>query len=169
MRCIVIRAEHCPKPLARALVDNTQKFPLGPRAIAPMLCHTDLAPIFQDECSNVDRFGPGVGGKSSRSGNIAARIAAHGFDPGQRAAQISPRSAIDAKTRPCGEGLGNRAGQRAYIADCDAALISRQAVDLYRAELMATWGDMAIGEGRKARACTAQIGKAHSGRRRAWI
>ena len=68
-----------------------------------------------------------MGAQTAGSGDIAAGIAAHGFDANQRAAKDLACCTINPVPRPGGKGIGERTGHSAQIGNSKFAPVAADA------------------------------------------
>lgn len=159
MRGIVVGAEHRAETLAGTGVNYAQKLPLIGATAIPAIEHTYTPPVGEDEGRNVDCFGAGMGGTTSGSCNIAAGIAAHGFDPDQWTSKNLSRRAINAVARPIGKGVGERTGDRAKMRDCETAFIASNSCQADAVDGGTTRAIIMVGQRGEARSARIERGK----------
>ena len=126
---VVIGAENGPETLACAVVDSGQKLHLAAAAL-PVILDRYPAPVGQHEGRYVDRIGMGMFRQFARPRNIAATVAAHGFDPLEVAAKILARRPFHRIFGPGGKFAGQFALDRSQIGYVRADIQQLDAVDL---------------------------------------
>src|SRR5690606_19664638 len=144
VRGVVLRAEHRIEPLARALVNHAQELPLTGRAAVPGAFDHDPATVLEHEARYVDGRTCRMGRAPVRPGDVAARIAAEGFDAAHRRSEDLSRRAVDIVPRPTGKGLADFASYRAEIGDSEARRVGLKTGEPNRTEDCAALIDIAV-------------------------
>lgn len=157
---VVIGAEHRLESLAGALVNCPQEFAFRLASATPVPLDADPATVLQYKGRDIDRFGSGMGRLPTGSGDGPARIAAHGFDFSERAAEVMPRSPIDSVSNPAGHRVRHMTGEWAKIGYLDPLAITGKAIETNCPELMASGSEIAIRQRIEACARRTQRGEA---------
>ncbi|KAH2842849.1 hypothetical protein KXW36_000423, partial [Aspergillus fumigatus] len=129
---VEIRPQCRAKAATGGLVDGVQKVALGRIGGIPAVEDGDPPPVGQHEGGDINGIAGGMGAALFGACHVAATVAAHGFDPHQRAAQNRACGAIHSEARPSGKGVGQRAGDRAKIGDVEGLGVPRQAGQSHR-------------------------------------
>ena len=153
VRRIIIGAEHCAETLAGAVMDGRKKLHFLTPAF-PVIFDGYPAAVGQHKGRDIDRIGMRMFRQFTRSGDIAAAIATHGFDTLEVAAKIFARRAFHGKFGPGGKFARQLAFHRAQVGHIGSYIEQLDTVDL-----AASTTEMAVGQGREADIGFAEIGE----------
>jgi len=101
-----------------------------------------------------------MGAQTAGSGDIAAGVAAHGFDANQRAAKDLACCTIDSVPRPSGKGIGERTGHSAQIGNSKFAPVAADALQAHAVRGRAASSVKPVRQRREARPRLPQFGLA---------